>query len=95
MKQKFGKLRFVNIVTTNAIQDLINDGAGLAIVEGTYSQLYGGDNIKSYALWIVKDGKVVNRVSWYREEALALAKEQDRDKAEEMIEEYNLRRAVR
>jgi hypothetical protein len=63
----------------------------IGIVAGTYSQLYSGTNIQSYALWKVEDGKVVNRISWYDEDQLTLCDEQDRVKAEEMVEAYNFR----
>lgn len=62
-----------------------------AIVAGTYSQLFHTHNIRDYSLWIVgPDGRVVNRVSWYPEEELSLAPNQNRDAAEQMVEDYNL-----
>jgi hypothetical protein len=90
MRQKFGKLSFVHIC-----KDMPNlmkhfDCDFDAIVNGTYSQIYGGKNIKNYSVYQIKEGRVVNKIAWYDENQLSLLPEQDRDKAEEMIEEYNL-----
>lgn len=60
-----------------------------AIVEGTYSQLYGGTNINSYSLYQIEDGDIVDNISWYYEKQLTLLPNQDRDKAEEMTEKFN------
>jgi hypothetical protein len=63
-----------------------------AIVAGTYSQEYGGDNIEEYDLYKIENGVIVNRLAWYLEDQLSILEYQDRDKAEEMIEEYNFSR---
>ena len=62
-----------------------------AIIDGTYSQIYGGDNIDSYSLFKIENGKIVNHISWYKENQLSLLEVQDRDKAEDMIEEYRFK----
>lgn len=91
MKQKFRKLSFVRVCDVMP-PEMAHFEAGIdAIVEGTYSQLYGGSNVEDYALYILKKGKVVDQIAWYREDQLSLLPVQDRDKAEEMIEEFNLR----
>lgn len=90
MKQKFGKLSFVR-VCDKMPPHMSHFEAGFdAIVEGTYSQLYGGSDITSYSLYKIENGKIVNQMSWYEENQLSLLPDQDRDKAEEMIEKYNL-----
>ena len=61
------------------------------IVDGTYSQIHGGRDIDSYAVWVIADGKIVNRISWYREHQLTALPVQDREKAEQMVEDYNFR----
>ncbi len=91
MKQKFRKLSFVHVCKEMPSWMSHFPSDFDAIVDGTYSQIYSGDNIDSYALWQLRDGKVVNQLSWYKEDQLTLLDEQDRDKAEDMIEEYNLR----
>ena len=91
MRQKFGKLKFVRVCRDlpPSMSHFHSDFD--AIVKGSYSQIYGGDNIKEYSLYMIKDGRVVDNISWYSEEHLTLDACQDRDKAEDMIEEYNLR----
>ena len=91
MKQKFRKLTFVKV--DDEMPEIMShfDKGFIGIVDGTYSQLYGGDNIKSYGLYKVEGDKIVNRISWYYENQLTELKEQDKEKAEDMIEAYNLR----
>ena len=62
-----------------------------AIVDGTYSQEYGGTNIENYSLFKIENGVIVNCISWYKESQLTLLEIQDRDKAEEMIENYRFK----
>ena len=92
MKQKFKKLSFVHIVVdkkkTPEMSHFNSDFD--AIVNGTYSQLHGGYNIDSYDIYMLKNGKIVNELAWHRESQLTLLPNQDRDLAEEMIEEYHL-----
>ena len=92
MKQKFRKLTFVHISKEmpRSMSHFDSDFDG--IVDGTYSQMYGGDDINSYSIYKIKDGKVVNSISWYYESQLTELEDQDREKAEDMIEEYNLKR---
>lgn len=90
MKQKFKKLSFVHVSSEMPSYMFHYPKDFDAIVDGTYSQIYGGLDIKSYALYRIKDSKVINKISWYEENQLTLLPEQDRDKAEKMIEEYNL-----
>ena len=91
MKQKFIKLTFVKV--DDEMPEMMShfDKGFIGIVDGTYSQLYGGNDINSYGLYKVEDGKIVNRISWYYESQLTELEEQDRGKAEDMIEAYNLR----
>jgi hypothetical protein len=90
MKQKFGKLSFVYVTKDMPPWMSHFDSDFDAIVAGTYSQLYGGKNISSYSLFKIEGGKVVNNISWYDEYQLSLLPDQDKDKAESMIEEYNM-----
>lgn len=95
MKQKFRKLSFVSVCKNMPPEMVHFDSNFTAIIDGTYSQIYGGTDIDSYSLYKIEEGKVVNRISWYRESQLTLLEDQDKDKAEDMIEEYNLRRSRR
>lgn len=91
MKQKFGKLSFVRVgEITNPCKSHFDSNFD-AIVDGTYSQLHGGDDIQSYCVYKLKNGKVVNKIAWYDESELTFLPNQDRDKAEQLIEDYNLR----
>ena len=91
MKQKFRKFTFVKVDCKMPPMMSHFDAGFIGIVDGTYSQIYGGDDIKSYCLYKVEGDKIVNRISWYYENQLTELEEQDREKAEAMIEAYNLR----
>ena len=90
MKQKFRKLSFVRVCDEMPTGMKHFESGFDAIVDGTYSQICGGDDINSYSLYQLKNGEVVNCISWYRENQLTALEENDRDKAEELIEAYNL-----
>lgn len=93
MRQKFRQHTFVK-VTGNMPPTMAHFDKGfIGIVCGTYSQAYGGKDIDSYCLYKLKDGKIVDRVSWYQEDQLtALPKaQQSRTRAENLVEAYNFR----
>jgi hypothetical protein len=59
------------------------------IVEGTYSQLYGGNDVKQYSVFVLDDkGVIVNCIAWYDEDDLTLVKGWDRKRGVDMIEQY-------
>ena len=91
MKQKFRKFTYVHVC--KEIPDSMSgfDSDFDAIIEGSYSQLCGGDDIESYMLYKLENGKIVNNLGLYEEDQLIALKAQNRDKAEELVEEYNLR----
>jgi hypothetical protein len=63
-----------------------------AIINYTYSEIYGGNDIKSYSLLILdNEDKPINMCSWYEEWQLTLISDFDIDIGCEMLEEYNLR----
>jgi hypothetical protein len=65
------------------------------IVEGTYSQLYGGRDVRSYSLFILGDDRktAVNRSSWYEEGDLTLSSEPlSLESAVEITDAYLARR---
>lgn len=89
LRQKFPRLSFVR-VSKKMPRCMSHFPSGfLAIVEGTYSQLYGGRDIKKYSLYMIQKGKVTDEIAWYEEGQLTLANRQDKAKAEQMIEDYN------
>jgi hypothetical protein len=91
MKQKFRMLSFVHVCKEMPVDMQHFPYDFDAIIKGSYSQLYGGNNLESYSLYKIKDGKVSGESSWYRENQLTLLPSQNRYKAEKMIEVYNLR----
>lgn len=91
MRQKFSKLSFVRVCDEMPESMSHFDSGFNAVVCGTYSQEYGGTDVGSYSLYMIKDGSIVNRVSWYHEDQLTLLNNQDKDKAEQMIEDYNFK----
>ena len=92
MKQKFRKFTMVRVSEEMPSYMSHFDCGFDAIVDGTYSQLYGGGDVKSYSLYVLsKDRKeIVNSVSWYEEDQLTELLEQNREKAEELVEKYNI-----
>ena len=59
-----------------------------AIVEYTYAQKYGGDDIDSYSLIVLDDNnEPINSISWYEENQLTLISD-DLAKGKEIIEKY-------
>jgi hypothetical protein len=62
-----------------------------AIVEYTYSQAYGGSDIKSYSLLALdKEGVTIGSRSWYQENQLTLVSD-DLKAGMEIMEGYNLK----
>lgn len=91
MKQKFKMFSFVKVCKKEDLPIYMShfDWGFDAIVAGSYSQLFGGKNVYSYSLHKIKEGKIVDTISWYEEGQLTLLDENNRDKAEEMVEEWN------
>ena len=90
MLQKFKKSTFVR-VCENMPKHMSHFVCGVdAIVSSTYSQAFGGKDIKSYSLFLIKDGRVYNRCSWYDEDQMTLLENHNYEDAEQMIEDYNL-----
>ena len=89
MKQKFRKLTFVKVADEMPVMMSHFDSGFVGIIDGSYSQLYGGGDVSNYSVYQIEDDKVVNHISWYDESQLTELKDQDRFKAEEMIEEFN------
>ena len=91
MIQKFKKMEFVHIEPMSGSMSHF-EGDCDAIIEASYFQQYGGgeNQKKSYGVYLIKDGKVVNNVSWYEEHQLTLLPIQDKLKALAMVEAYEL-----
>jgi len=58
-----------------------------AIVEYSYAQKFGGDDVKSYSLCQLKDGRIVNKIAWYDEEQLTLL-DKDTEKGFALLGQY-------
>ena len=91
MKQKFRKLTFVQVADEMPPEMAHFDKGFKGIVDGTYSQMFGGSDIDSYSIFKIKGDKVVDCIAWYEEDQLTELPEQDREKAERMIEEFHLK----
>lgn len=68
-----------------------------AIIHGSYSDIYGNGNDKNdddneYSVYMIKDGKIVNHISWYYGWQLTPLENQDIEKAIKMIKEYKERK---
>jgi hypothetical protein len=88
MKQKFKKLSFVHVCKDMPSEMRHFPSDFDAIVEGTYKQLCGGDDVDSYSLYMLQNGKIVNCISWYYEDQLTLLPYQDKIQAKKLIEKY-------
>lgn len=69
MKQKFRKLTFVHVSKDMPSHMGHFESDFDAIIEGTYSQLHGGKDIDSYALYQLEDGKIMGEFKWSRRKA--------------------------
>ena len=58
-----------------------------AIVEYTYAQKYGGTDVKSYSLIMLKNNVPVNAIAWYEENQLTLISNDIKDGLK-IIKEY-------
>ena len=92
MEQKFRKLTFVKVADKLPSYMSHFDSGFIGIVDGTYSQLYHGPDIKNYCVYKIENNKVVNKIAWYDESHLTALEEQDTLRAEQMIEDYNFGR---
>ena len=91
LNQKFSTLSFVRVENNgDSMMQHFNFGYD-GIVEGTYAEMYGGDDVKSYSIYQIDEGRIVNHTSWYQESQLSLLPNQDPVKADEMIEDYKRR----
>jgi len=93
MRQKFRRLTFVKVDDEMPPMMTYFEAGFIGIVDCTYSQAYGGgaEQLKKYSLFQIEGDKIVNTISWYHEHQLTALAEQDRDKAEEMVDEYQTR----
>ncbi len=91
MKQKFKQYSFVHVCKEmpSWMEHFPSDFD--AIVMGTYSQLYGGTNVKSYCLYPLNNGKIYNQIAWYEESQLTQIENVDNLDAEELAEEYRFK----
>jgi hypothetical protein len=90
--QKYAMLSFVHVCKEMPSMMSHFESDFDAIVECTYAQKYGCNesSLKDYSLYKIKDGKIVNNISWYYEHQLTLLPEQDTEKALKMISEYTI-----
>jgi len=89
MKQKYPSMTFVHVCKEMPESMRHFDCDFNGIVDRTYSQAYGGQDIDSYSIYKIRNGKVVDRISWYKENQLTPLEKQDRALAEKMVEDYN------
>ena len=88
MKQKFPAYSFVHVCKNMPDYMKHFDSNFKGIVVGTYSQLFGGKNIKDYAIYKIDKGMIVQEIAWYEEDQLSLLGKQDYISAQEMAEQY-------
>jgi hypothetical protein len=88
-KQKFRAFSFVH-VQKEMPKHMSHFESGFdAIVEYTYRQQYGYGDYKSYSVYVLKDGKIVNTIAWYDESQLTQINEKySHVKATDLIEAY-------
>lgn len=91
MKQKFRRFTFVHVCKEMPEHMSHFESDFDAIIKGTSSQLDGGKDIEQYSVYRLKNNKIINEIAWYYESQLRALKKQNRLKAEELVEKYNLR----
>ncbi len=92
MKQKFRA--FTRVRVSKNLPPCMNHFPNdfTAIVAYSYSQRYGGEDVKHYSLYALHRGSATNHISWYPEETLEELPIQNRECNEEIVESYNLAR---
>jgi hypothetical protein len=90
MAQKFKIFSLVHITKDMPFYKEHFDNDFVGIVEGTYKQIYGGSDDKSYSIYkLNKDKtKIVDAIAWYEENQLTLLPKQDRLLVIELIDKY-------
>ncbi len=90
MKQKFLKGYEVKVDSEMPPMMAHFESGFNGIVDHTYSEAYGGDNINQYCLVVLDENrKPINKISWYYENQLTLVSD-DMMKGMGIIENYNL-----
>ena len=90
MKQKF--LKGFEVKVDDEMPDIMShfEKGFNGIVDHTYSEAYGGKDIKSYCLLVLDENrKPINKISWYNESQLTLVSD-DMMNGMEIIENYNM-----
>ena len=64
-----------------------------AIVEYSYAQKYGTDNVRDYSLIVLSDGRPINSIAWYKDFQLTLL-DSNIDANLKLIERYREERAT-
>ena len=92
MKAKFRRFTFVR-VCKNVPSFMSHFDSDFYAITGD-SELstlrQDGTRIFEYTLYKFENGKVVNELAWYYESQLTALENQDREKYEELVEQYNL-----
>lgn len=94
MKRSTQKFPIDSKVKVNVSKDKVwmshFDSGFTGIVRGTYHQLYGGGDRKSYSIYMLnkKETEIINCISWYDKDDLTLVKGWDRNIGRDMAEEY-------
>ena len=86
--QKFSKYSFVHVGNNMPPEMAHFEKDFDAIVEGTYAQLYWGEDTEDYAVYVLENGVLVNQIAWYSENQLTLLPEQDVGLAKKLIKAY-------
>lgn len=86
MTEKLPLLTFVSII--DAANRKTRCAGMEAIVEEVYSHVISGQDVHCYSLYVIEKGAIIATTDWYMEDQLIGLKNQDKDKAEKMIDQY-------
>jgi hypothetical protein len=89
MQQKFKAYSFVHVSKKmpKTMSHFEKDFDG--IIQGTYEQIYhNGCDFKSYSVYQIENGKVVNCISWYPESVIEKLKNHKYKDAQGMVEDF-------
>ena len=90
-KQKFSKYQFIHICKNMPLHMSHFKSDFYGIIGYSYAEKYWGDDYKSYMIYQIENGKVVNGMAWYQESQISLLEKQNKKLAEKMIKEFKER----
>ena len=94
MKKKFRRFTFVHVCKEmpDFMKHFDSDFDAIIGDSSLSTVRQDGTRIIEYSLYKIENDKIIDNVAWYYEYQLAALEKQDREKAEDMVWEWDLRK---